>query len=70
MPDAIPLNSSNLASAQYDAERRVLVVTFRSGGTYEYAGVDADTANSLFSSASPGEYFARQIKSRFSYLKV
>lgn len=70
MSGPVSLNSSNLASAEYDDERRVLIVTFRHGGTYEYSGVDADTASSLLSSASPGEYFARQIKNRFSYTKV
>ena len=65
-----PLNSSNLAGCSYDPEAKTLTVFFRSGAEYEYRGVDADTYEALKSASSPGEFFARSIKSRFSTTRV
>jgi hypothetical protein len=63
------LRSSNLASAEYDAEAQSLTITFRSGSTYTYSGVDEGTYEGLLSASSPGKYFADQIKDTFSWTK-
>jgi hypothetical protein len=63
------LRSSNLASCDYSAETRTLSVTFKSGSTYSYADVDEATYQGLLSAASPGRYFAENIKDTFSFTK-
>jgi hypothetical protein len=63
------LKSSNLATCDYSAETRTLSVTFKSGGTYSYANVDEATYQGLLSAASPGRYFAENIKETFSFTK-
>ena len=63
------LRSSNLASCDYSPETRTLSVTFKGGGTYSYADVDEATFNGLLSAASPGRYFAENIKDTFSFTK-
>ncbi len=64
------LVSSNLAFADYDVETRDLAITFHSGKTYSYSGVDQVTYDDLIASNSPGSYFARQIKGRFPERRV
>jgi len=59
------LNSSNLASADYNEETEVMTITFRSGATYSYRGVPKDTYESLISASSPGQFFSRNIRSSF-----
>lgn len=65
-----PLNlrpSSNIASASYDPETQELTVEFVSGGEYVYSSVPSSVASGLAADSSPGGYFARQIKGRYSY---
>ena len=62
--------SSNLASATYDPEAEVLTVEFRSGAQYEYMNVPASTYRSLGLAGSAGEFFARNIRSRYAYNKL
>lgn len=63
-------SSSNIASSAYDDERKVLTITFQSGGTYEYLGAGREYYEGLESSPSPGSYFARNIRDRFQTVKV
>ncbi len=61
------LRSSNLHSAEYDVETSTLEITFRSGSTYTYSGVDEGTYDGLMAAASPGAYFAANIKDVFVF---
>lgn len=63
------LRSSNLASAEYNEETKTLTITFKSGSSYTYSGVDQEVYDGLLSAASPGTYFASQIKDKFSFAK-
>jgi hypothetical protein len=63
------LRSSNLASADYDEETRTLTVTFKSGSVYTYHDADEGTYQGLLSAASPGAYFAANIKDKLSFSK-
>jgi len=63
------LRSSNLASCDYSPETRTLSVTFKGGGTYSYADVDEATYQGLLSAASPGRYFAENIKDTFTFTR-
>lgn len=59
------LKSSNLASADYEPDTMELVVTFRSGASYAYSGVDQIVYDDLLAANSPGSYFAKWIKGRY-----
>ena len=63
------LRSSNLNSAEYDAETRQLTIQFKGGGVYTYADVDESVYEGLLAAPSPGAYFAANIKDTFSFTK-
>lgn len=63
-------SSSNIAGSSYDDERRVLTITFSSGGEYEYLNVPREYYEGLESSPSPGSYFFRNIKDKFQTIRV
>jgi KTSC domain-containing protein len=63
------LKSSNLASAEYDAETQSLTITFKSGATYTYSDVSETIYEGLLSAASPGSYFASNIRDAYSFTK-
>lgn len=59
--------SSNLAEASYDPQVENLTIKFQDGSDYLYFNVEPSTYRSLTLAASPGQYFHRQIKGRYSY---
>lgn len=59
------LNSSNLASADFDEDTGTMTITFRSGATYSYRNVPKDTYESLISASSPGQFFSRNIRNSY-----
>jgi hypothetical protein len=59
------LASSNLASADYDAETQTLTITFKSGGAYEYDGVPQAVYDQLLQASSAGQYFMSVIKDAY-----
>jgi hypothetical protein len=63
------LRSSNLNSAEYNAETQTLTIQFKGGSTYTYADVDQGTYDGLLAAPSPGKYFAERIKDTFSFTK-
>ena len=58
-------SSSNLLSGSYDAETQELEITFQSGEAYSYQNVPQGYWAGLIAAPSAGQYFARQIRSRF-----
>jgi hypothetical protein len=56
------LNSSALASAEYDDETQVLDVTFTSGQSYSFSGVPVEIYEGLASASSPGRYYHQNVK--------
>lgn len=56
------LNSSNIASADYDEQLGTLRIVFRSGGVYTYGSVPQATYEALIAASSPGQFFARNIR--------
>jgi len=64
------LRSSNLQSADYDAETQTLTIVFKGGGVYTYADVDQGTYDGLLAAPSPGKYFAGQIKDVFTFTRT
>lgn len=59
--------SSYLSSAEYDAEERLLTITFHSGAVYGYQGVSWEVWRGLTSAPSAGQYFHRHIKGRYGH---
>jgi hypothetical protein len=55
----------NLRAAGYDAPRRALVVELTSG-TWEYAGVSADTWRRLSTASSPWSFFRDNIEEEYA----
>lgn len=70
MSEHTPVRSSNISSIAYDPERQVLEVAFTSGSRYQYAGVPATTVEQLRGAASPGGFFASQIRSAYTGVRV
>ena len=62
-------NSSNIAAVAYDDDTRTGTITFRSGGTYAYHSVDRSVMEEMAASPSPGEYFVRHVKGKYTYAK-
>ena len=56
------LKSSNLHYASYIADRRLLLVKFKTGQAYAYSGVPVAVWAGLLTAASAGKYFATAIK--------
>lgn len=69
-PAHVPLKSSNLESAGYDAETRALEVKFKHGGTYRYENVAPEHWANLQAADSPGGYLHKHIKSAHAFGKV
>jgi len=55
------LNSSMLAEANYNKDAKTLELTFKSGKTYKYKGVNEIVFNELIKSDSAGRYFRNNI---------
>lgn len=62
--------SSNIKSAVYDADTQTLTVQFQKGGTYSYAGFDADKASAFEQADSPGSFLHAQIKGQHQHTKI
>ncbi len=54
--------SSNLQSAGYDPDQKVLRVEFQNGKKYDYHGIPPEMAEAFWSSESQGSYLHSIIK--------
>lgn len=59
------VGSSVIATVDYDGERRVLEVTFRTGRVYRYLGVPPAVYRELLASDSKGKYFNQKIRPKY-----
>ncbi len=53
----------------YSAARRELTIRFQSGKTYTYMDVPEDVHAGMRVAASKGEYFNREIRGRFAFVR-
>lgn len=60
-----PLESSNLESAGYDPETRVLEVQFKNGKVYRLRGVEQRRWEGLQAAKSKGEYYNTYLKDKY-----
>jgi hypothetical protein len=65
--DLLGLESSVIAAAGYDPERRILYVVFNTGRVYEYQDVPPETYQGLVEAGSKGKYLNERIIGRFPY---
>jgi len=63
------LSGGNLRAAGYDAARGVLVVELHAG-TFEYAGVSADTYRRLVGASSPWSFFRDNVEEEYAAKRV
>ena len=63
-------NSSNIASAGYDAEKKHMDVEFVKGGLYRYFDVPEDKYRNMMKAESAGKYFAAEIKNTYSSERI
>jgi hypothetical protein len=61
----VPLRSSVLRSAGYDAETAVLELEFTSGDIYRYFAVPPSVYRALVDDDSPGAYFNQHVSDRY-----
>lgn len=66
----LPMSSTNIVAAGYDAPTQTLRVEFSGGGIYEHYGVPEMHWQGLRSSFSAGKYYAAHLKGRFNYVRV
>lgn len=65
-----PVESSVLASAGYDAQRRMLEIEFHSGAIYRYLDVPEDIFRKLLAAESKGQFFGAKIRNKFRSERV
>lgn len=63
------VESSNIASAGYDAVKMILEIEFHHGAVYQYFDVPENVFEELMSSPSQGAYFMNEIKNKFKHQK-
>lgn len=69
----MPLNlkeSSSIAAAEYDRNRRVLRVQFNPGPIYDYLDVPADVVREFLNAPSLGRFVNWRIKPYYRYVRV
>ena len=57
-----PVKSTNVDSVGYNAEEKVLEVCFRSGGVYQYAGVQPEMYADLLAAESIGRFVSQVVR--------
>lgn len=62
----LPLDSSVFIASAYVAEKRTLYLRFRTGELYRYFDFPAELYSDFLAADSKGQYFAHNIRDRFS----
>lgn len=63
-------DSSTIRQLEFNIETGELLVEFRSGSEYSYAGVPVETFEGFFDAESAGRYFSEHIKDKFVTEKI
>jgi lysyl-tRNA synthetase class 2 len=63
-------DSSSIAAAEYDHDRRVLRLRFSPGAIYDYLDVPADVVREFLNAPSLGRFVNWRIKPRYRYVLV
>lgn len=65
-----PVSSETIRSVGYDTDSSILEIEFNNSGVYQYADVPESEFGSLMAADSKGKYFNRNIKTRYSCVKL
>ena len=68
--ERLPVESSNVKEVGYDAETKVLEVEFKSGGIYQYAGVQPEMFADLLEAESIGRFVAQVVRAGRRGLRI
>lgn len=68
-PSFIPVTSSNIDGYLYLTATNVLLIAFKSGGTYAYENVPQSVATGFGNAPSKGKFFKSDIKDRYATSK-
>lgn len=66
----VDIMSTNLVSATYDTETKVLTIKFKTGGIYEYYEFPWEMFTKFRMSESQGKFFSTNINGKYKYKKV
>lgn len=66
----VPVTSSNINTIGHDPIKNELLVQFKSGAIYVYAGVSAAIHEALMAAESKGIFMNQQIKGVFAFSKL
>ncbi len=69
-PNFTPVTSSNIDGYLYMADRKVLLIAFKSGGTYAYEDVEQPVVAGFVNASSKGKFFQSDIKDRYTTSKL
>lgn len=64
------VGSSNIARVDYDRDKQVLRVGFRSGGVYEYDAVGEQLYQAFLASPSKGRFFYDFVRDQYATRRV
>jgi len=62
--------SSAISMVRYNKKGKVLEITFKKRGTYQYSGVPERLVEQFLSARSKGKFFNRKIKDRYTYKRT
>lgn len=65
-----PVESSQLASRGYDAEKQILEIEFKGGGIYQYFDFPPEKFKEFTEAESAGRYFGQNIRGKFTFKKL
>ncbi len=60
----------NLNTTSYNAETKVLTVTFKDGKKYDYADVPQTVVDEMDKAESKGNFFNKNIRGKYKHSKV
>ena len=65
-----PVDSSNIASAGYDEDLKVMEIEFIGGALYQYENVPEKIFLTFMNAPSQGQYFHAKIKPKYTYSRI
>ena len=66
----VNVNSSTVASVDYDSKSQEMTVEFMNGSSYVYEGVPPTVHQDFLKAESKGRFVATQLKNKFSDRKL
>ncbi len=61
-----PVTSSNIDGYHYMADRQLLLIAFKSGGTYSYENVEQPIVDGFATASSKGAFFQSRIRDNYA----